>query len=252
MQLTVIGSGTGVPQRNRSGPCYLIRTGRAVIVIDLGPCALRGLLLYGGVTVSEVGLVLLSHLHPDHCSDLVPLLFALRAEDLARNEPLWILGPPGVKDHYEKLLRIWEHRIEPAGYELHIDDWNRGELKWGDSLIRAAPTNHSIVNLAWHIEGPDGRGIILTGDGEPTGELIELGMSSDHILVAECSLPVAQTVPGHMNPHQAGDLAYMCSSRKLILSHLNPGVKPGPARIQAGKQFGGEVTVAEDGMVIEV
>jgi ribonuclease BN (tRNA processing enzyme) len=147
---------------------------------------------------------------------------------------------------------MWEHRVEPAGYELHIDDWNRGDQEWGGFRIRAARTSHSILNLAWHVEGPDGRGIILTGDGEPTRELIELGMSSDHLLVAECSLPVGQTVPGHMNPAQAGELASKCRSSKLILSHLNPWIEPGPTGIEAVKHFGGKVIVAEDGMVVEV
>jgi ribonuclease BN (tRNA processing enzyme) len=252
LQLTVIGSGTAVPQKGRSAPCYLIRHGGEVIVVDLGSGAVRGLLLHGGVTVSEIDAVLISHLHPDHCSDLVPLLFALRAEELTRDDILRILGPLGMKDHYGELHRMWGHWVEPAGYELRIYDWDGREQKWGEFRIRAAQTIHSVVNLAWHIEGPDARGVILTGDGEPTRELIQLGESSDHILVAECSLPGGQILPGHMNAAQAGDLARKCRSRKLVLGHVNPGVNPGQAVVEAKNHFGGEVFVAEDGMLIEV
>ena len=84
MQLTIIGSGTAIPQKDRSAPCCLIRCGKEVIVVDLGSGSVRGILLHGGVTVREVGLVLVTHLHPDHCSDLVPFLFALRAGEMAR------------------------------------------------------------------------------------------------------------------------------------------------------------------------
>ena len=252
LKLTVIGSGPALPQRDRAAPCHLIRHGRETIVVDLGPGSARGLLLNGGITLREVGLILLTHFHPDHCHDLIPFLFALRAEELARHEPLRILGPVGMVDHYEGLRRMWEQRVEPVGYDLRIDDWNREELKWDDLRIKAARTVHSVPNLAWSIEGPEGFGIILTGDGEPTEELIELGATSDHILVTECSLPVGGTVPGHMNPAQAGDLARRCGSRKLILTHFNPDVETVPAKVEAEDHFGGEVIIAEDGMEIEI
>ena len=252
MKLTIIGSGTAIPQRDRSAPCCLIHGDGKNIVVDLGPGSSRGLLLHAGMTVREVDLVLLSHLHPDHCSDLVPFLFALRAGELARREPLMILGPEGVEDHYGELRRTWGHRVEANGYDLSVSDWIGGEWKWGRVLVRAARTVHSVENLAWYVEGPKGDGIILTGDGESTEELIELGQTSDHILVAECSLPSGRVSHGHMNPGQAGELARRCGSRMLILTHLNPGVEPGTIRVEAKKSFGGEVIVAEDGMVIEV
>jgi len=252
LQLTVIGSGTAIPQRDRSAPCYLIRYGRENIVVDLGSGSVRGLLFHAGVTVREIGLVLVTHLHPDHCSDLVPLLFALRADEVARHEPLRIFGPEGLRDHYRILQQLWKHRVEPRNYALYFEEWSGGESLWGSFRIEAAPTDHSVPNLAWRIQGPDGQAIIVTGDGEPTMEMVQMCCSSRHVLVAECSLAAGETMKGHMNPGQAGELARQCRSEKLVLSHLNPGVKAGPAGMQARKQFAGEVLVAEDGMVIEV
>ena len=85
-----------------------------------------------------------------------------------------------------------------------------------------------------------------------TQDLVKMGRASDHVLVAECSLPARKVLPGHMNAAQAGELAAKCGSETLVLTHLNPEVEPGPAGSEAQKHFGGKVIVAEDGMTVEV
>lgn len=252
MRLTIIGSGTAVPQRARSAPCCLIRHGNENVVVDLGTGSTRGILMHGGVTVREVNLVLITHFHPDHCSDLTPFLFALRSPEMARSDVLKIIGPEGLTDHYRALKGVWGHRVEPLNYELEIQEWAGEGLEWGAFSISAAPTRHSVPNLAWLVRAPSGNGVLITGDGEPTDELVGMGCSSGHVLVAECALGSGESAAGHMNSLQAGDLACRCRSEKLVLTHFNPGVKTRQAEMEAKKQFGGEVIVAEDGMVIEV
>jgi ribonuclease BN (tRNA processing enzyme) len=252
LQLTIVGSGTAVPQRNRSAPCCLIRHEDEIIVVDLGPGSTRGALVHGRVTVREIGLILITHLHLDHCGDLAALLFALRAGELGRTGSLRILGPEGLRGHFKALHNLWGHHVEPMNYELAVDEWNGEELSWGAFRISAAQTVHSVLNLAWLVRIPGKTGVIVTGDGEPTEELVEMGCSAGHVLVAECSLAADEKVTGHMNPGKAGELARRCRSEKLVLTHMNPGVQTGPAAMEAKKQYGGEVIVAEDGMMIEV
>jgi ribonuclease BN (tRNA processing enzyme) len=252
LQLTIIGSGTAVPQKTRAAPCYLIRHENENIVVDLGPGSARGILVRGGVTVREVGLILLTHLHPDHCSDLVSFLFALRSLELERFQALEIIGPKGLMSHFDGLRAVWGHRVDPLNYKLALREWSGEELTWGSYRISAAPTNHSVPNLAWLVNASNSDGLIVTGDGEPTEELVRMGRSSRHVLIAECSLAAGETGTGHMNPGQAGDLACKCGSQKLVLTHLNPGILPVPAEMEARNQYGGEVIVAEDGMVIEM
>lgn len=252
MKLTVVGSGTSVPQLVRGAPCCLIQGGGKNIVADMGTGSVRGLLLHTGVSPAEVDLVLLTHLHPDHCADLVSFLFALRSEEMARSDPLLIFGPGGLEDHYRGLRRIWGHWVEAAGYDLAVRNWPGQQIQWGPFLLDAAPTVHSVENLAWFVGESGKKGVILTGDGEATEDLVRMGRGSEHVLVAECSLPVGEMLPGHMNPAQAGELAAKCGSETLMITHINPGVEPGPARSEAQKKFGGEVIVAEDGMEIEI
>lgn len=251
MRLTIIGSGTSLPQIRRGAPCCLLQEGGKNIVVDLGSGTSRGI-FQAGVHLRDVGLVVLTHLHPDHCADLVPFLFALRAEETARRDPLLILGPEGLRKHYSNLQRTWGHWVEGAGYDLSVMEWAGPSMKWGPLLLGAAPTAHSVPNLAWYIGALDRSGVILTGDGEKTDDLVKMGRMFSHTLVAECSLPPGRDLPGHMNPAQAADLAVECGSRALVLTHLNPGVDAESAQAEARERFEGDVTTAEDGLVIEV
>ncbi len=252
MQLVVIGSGTAVPQTDRSAPCHLIRTEKGTLVVDLGPGSLWGLLRLGHVAPPEIDRVFLSHLHLDHCADLAPLLFALRSREYARTTPLVLHGPRGLGEHYRNLRVTWGPWVEPREFPLEVEEWRGEEVVWRGTRVRAAVTKHSVTNLAWRFDAADRPGILVTGDGEPTPELFKLAALGDHYLVAECSAGEGQILEGHMNPAQAGSLARRCGSEKLILTHLNPGSDPEGIVREARDHFEGEVLIAEDGMVVEI
>jgi len=254
VRYTTIGSGSAVPQRHRSAPCHLIHVGGRTVVVDLGPGSIWGLVRHGSVNLPDIDLLLFTHLHMDHCADLAPLLFALRSRELARTEPLLIMGPRGLQEYYRNLQAIWDHRVDPAGFDLSIDEWTGGIFSWPGCIIGAAPTSHSISNLAWRIdaEGNDDCGVVITGDGQSTDELTDLASSGDHVLVAESAAGPGELLEGHMNPAQAGELAQKCGSRKLILCHINPGAGVEAILRESMTRYDGEVIVAEDGMVVNI
>jgi len=254
MRYITVGSGSGIPQSERSSPCHLVCVNEKFIVVDLGPGSLWGLVRHGGVAPTDVDLVLFTHLHMDHCADLGPLLFALRARELVRTKPLTVIGPEGLLEHYSNLKGVWAHRVDPAGFELSLHEWEGDRISFGSCVIDAALTNHSITNLAWRIDDQKEApcGIVLTGDGSPTRALEHLAASGDHILVAESAAVPGHLLDGHMNPSQAGDLAQTCLSKKLVLTHINPGSSRETLLREAMAQFNGEVFVAEDGMEIEI
>src|SRR5215469_17413762 len=85
----ILGSGGPVVNRERASAGYLLWVdGRARMLVDTGGGTY---LRFGqsGAKLSDLALVGISHLHPDHVSDLPALLWLSRQ---ARNESLPIVG----------------------------------------------------------------------------------------------------------------------------------------------------------------
>ena len=77
MVLTVIGAGPAFTDRpGATGAAYLVRTTTTAVLLDLGQGSFPR--LAGAIEPSRLDAVLISHLHPDHFIDLVPLRHYLR------------------------------------------------------------------------------------------------------------------------------------------------------------------------------
>ena len=78
-ELILLGSGTGVPSLKRGSPGLVVVTEGSRVLVDSGPATLRRMLEVG-LTCHDTDLLLYTHIHPDHVSDLVPFLFAVIIE----------------------------------------------------------------------------------------------------------------------------------------------------------------------------
>src|SRR5438034_743838 len=96
MELVTVGTGTVAPSATRTSACHWVSRARLKILLDCGPGALHRLAQFG-LPWPEVTHVVLSHFHPDHWAELPMLVYALKYTTVPpRQEPLVILGPPGV------------------------------------------------------------------------------------------------------------------------------------------------------------
>ena len=100
LRLTVLGSGTAIPVRDRFPAGYLVQSKDSNVLIDCGPGTLRRL-AETGVDLDAIDAVLLTHYHTDHCADLAALLFAL----LCRALP-----PPCVPERQSAAAPAWLQR----------------------------------------------------------------------------------------------------------------------------------------------
>ena len=89
--IEILGSGGPRMSRDRASASYLVWIdGRSRILVDAGGGAF---LRFGQANArfDDLSLIAISHLHPDHVSDLPALLWG----DMARKAPLAISGPSG-------------------------------------------------------------------------------------------------------------------------------------------------------------
>jgi len=201
---------------------------------------------------SEIDVLALTHLHPDHVGDLVPFLFAARyALGYTRKEPFHLLAARGFRDFYGHLEGAFGQWVEPPPGLMQLqelDPAGTGEVVLGEVVIRSAPTNHTDHSLAYRVEA-EGRALVYSGDTDESDSLVELARGAD-LLVLECANPFK--VPGHLTPAEAGRLAAQAGVPRVVLSHFYPPCDEVDIVALAGAEFSGEIIKAEDGMRIVV
>jgi ribonuclease BN (tRNA processing enzyme) len=220
-------------------------------LFDCGPGSLDAL-EEAGLSFRAVRRVFLTHYHPDHTLGLGRLLAALHVDEHTNGtEPLTIHGPEGLTgfiDRWRALYRSTAPKGTPPDLvEVRgVDAYSGGGVE-----VRAVAADHSSETaLSYRFEA-DGASIVYTGDTEYTESLVEFSRGAD-LLVAECSVPDEREMAGHMIPSTIGKLAAGAAVGRVVLVHMYPVFGAADPAAPVRRIFKGTVTVAGDGMKIEV
>lgn len=253
-RLTVVGSGTLLPDDDRRSSAYHLRAGGLDCLLDCGSGTLHGFDRHG-IEWQALDVVAFSHYHTDHLGDLAPLLFALKhGPRPPRSAPLTILGPPGLLERLDGLAAAFGESVEDPGFPLELVEVGRSG-SWsgpdGGPALRFHPTPHTERSVAHRWEA-DGVVVAYTGDTGPDAELAGFLAGAD-VLVCEVSLPDSADMDNHLTPRSAAELARRAQPRLLVTTHVYPPLVPAevPAQVRAAG-FSGRAEAARDGMVVEV
>ncbi|MFH1060946.1 MAG: ribonuclease Z [Pseudomonadota bacterium] len=246
MRLTVLGSGSCELRAQRSSPAYLVEHQGYGLLLDLGAGAWRRLTELGR-DPAAVAAVVLSHPHPDHLGDLVPLLFALNYDPhLNRGPGLDLAAPAGMEPILAGLQAAFGAWLRPPPERLRCWWLEAGQgMVLGPLAITCAPAAHTPQSLAWRLAA-DGASLVYLGDSEAAPWLIDFCRGAD-LLLAHCAGSDLSPKPGHIHPRAAGELARAAGVGALVLSHFYRDVDPGQAAASAAAIFGGPVWAATDG-----
>ncbi len=249
-EIIIIGSGTGIPSLRRGSPCMILISNQSIILIDSGPGSLRELLKIG-ITYRELDLLLYTHIHPDHISDLVSILFACKYSDKPRQKELTIIGGYGFKDYFKKLKRVYGTWISPDTYQLKIVERSSKPFKFNDIKIFPKVVEHLPQSIGFRIELEDGKTIAISGDTDYCESLVELGWNVD-LFILESSFPDGKKVKGHLTPSLAGKIGLESNCKKILLTHFYPLCEGVDLSEQCKRIYPGEVIIAEDFMRIKI
>jgi ribonuclease BN (tRNA processing enzyme) len=248
VRITILGSGTCVPRLDRSSSAVLVEAGRAKILLDLGRGTMDRLLAYG-VTIFDLTHICLSHFHPDHTSELVPLIFATKYPDRqARKHRLQVIGGPGLISFYQGLQAAYGNWIVLPDEQLQIRELHspmNEPLRFNGFSLTANSMAHSPESLAYRIQVDDGISVVYSGDTDMCAALAELARGAD-LFICEASMPDARKVPGHLTPSLAGQIASKAKAKRLVLTHLYPPCDEVDIVKQARSTYKGPVIKAED------
>jgi ribonuclease BN (tRNA processing enzyme) len=251
MRLTVLGSGSCELRRERSSPAYLLEAQGFALLLDLGQGALRRL-LDSGRDPAGLGAVLLSHHHPDHLGDLVPLLFALNYDPhMRQNARLRLLAHAGVQPLLAGLQGLFGSWLSPPPERLTPTWLEPGqELELGPFRLSVAAAEHTPLSLAFRLELA-GASLVYLGDSAASPELARFCQGAG-LLIAHCAASDQAPKTGHLSPGLAGRLAAQARVGALLLSHFYAEVDPDQAVPAAKAHFPGPVWAARDLMALTV
>ena len=176
MELTFLGTSAGVPTRHRNVTALALQPEqvRQWMLVDCGE-GTQHRLLRCPLSVARLGLILITHLHGDHCYGL-PGLLASRAMTTLSPEyqALTIIGPKGLKAMLEAVMLHSQLTLDFPLEIIELSD-NGGAQSWQNHTITAIPLKHNITSFAFHIQEPDFPGAfdksLAIADGIPEGPL---------------------------------------------------------------------------------
>jgi ribonuclease BN (tRNA processing enzyme) len=244
LQLDVLGAGPAYTDRpGASGAAYLVRRGSTAILLDLGQGSFPR--LAAAIEPSSLDAVLVSHLHPDHFIDLVPLRHYLRWE-FQPSRHVRVLAPAGFAARLDAL-----HGAPGfTATTLDVEGVPVGVRTIGDLNVEACRVTHTEDSHAYRVSRADGAGpgLVYTGDCGRAEDLDTLIRRGDTLL-SEVSFGAGPVVAGseHLDGPAVGALAARTSVGAVLLTHLQMGYDEAATIDSVLDAFGGPVTLVSPG-----
>ena len=275
IDVTLLGTGSPIPDPHRAGPSTLVQAGDENYLVDAG----RGVLMRlagAGSAPTMLTAVLLTHLHSDHITDLNDVITSSWALNMDDPKPLRIVGPEGTKETVARILHFLDLDI---GYRLaHHDDLNeppqvevteitKGSLDLSTTVsISTAPTDHRPVDptIAFRFDYQESS-VVVAGDTIPCTDLDQLCNGAKALVHTAIRKDIIETLPlqrakdilnYHSSVEEAAETAQRAGMETLILTHYVPGIPPAENefhelvvqqwRDRAAENFSGKIEIGDD------
>ncbi len=252
VELIVLGAAPAYTDRPGSAASsYLLRHGSAALLLDLGQGAFAN--LASTLEPSSLSAVLVSHLHPDHFIDLVPLRHYLKWEfDPPRR--VRVLAPAGLGDRLDAL----DGQPGFAAAALDVGQLSEGVHRIGSFDVTVRRVEHTEESYAFRVavaaEGAGGTGasaaagLVYSGDCSRAEDLVPLIRPGDTLL-SEASFGAGPVLPGaqHITSGDAGRAASIGRASRLLLTHILPGHSRTDILAAAHAAFSGPLQLVTEG-----
>ena len=265
MRITVLGKSPAWQDADGACSGYLVEHEGTTVLLDCGNGVFGK--LRDVVDYVDVDGVVISHMHADHCLDLVPYSYALTYAP--RQQPVPVAGypgtgaparpvllvPPGGEQTLRALGGLWgsERLVENA---FRVDEYDpAGSAEVGGLRFRFGAVPHYVPTFAIEVSpaGASGSRLVYGADCSPNDALVEFARDAELLLI-ECTLPRPERtgVRGHLTCEEAGEHGRRAGARRLVVTHISDELDLEEARERASEAFGAPVEVAHQGAVYEL
>ena len=172
MKLTILGNNGPYPSAGGACSGYLLSSdsGKTNVLLDCGTGVLANISKYS--SISQLDAVILSHLHFDHMSDMLPMQYALQFNP--RPEPLPVYAPQSPAP-VRALLDVPAYALKPME-----------EMQIGEISFTFFPVRHPVECFALRA-CCDGKVFVYTGDTNVVPGLDQFAVNAD-VLLADSGL----------------------------------------------------------------
>jgi ribonuclease BN (tRNA processing enzyme) len=252
MKLTILGSGTVVPDGERNSSGYFVAAPGVRLMMDCGAGTVHALARYNTGWESMTH-IFISHFHVDHAGELASLFFAFKyGMREPRSLPLVLIGPAGTLRVMEGLKMAFGDKLFEPEFPVSLRIVSPGERIQlaEESFLSVEKTPHTQESLAARVESR-GRAVCYTGDTDVSDELTAFFKGAD-LLVSECSFRERREGVPHLSIKDVAEMARDSSVARLAVTHFYFDVNEADLKKEIESIYQGEVIIGKDGMTIEV
>jgi ribonuclease BN (tRNA processing enzyme) len=243
-RVVLLGTGTPVPDPDRSGPATAIVVDDSAYLVDFGPGVVRrakAAVLDRHITALEpanLKVAFVTHLHSDHTAGYPDLI--LTGWTAGRRTPLEVYGPTGLQSMTEHILQAYridietrtnpegDQRGQPEGWKVNAHEIKSGVIyRDAKVTVTAFPTKHAMESYGYRFDTPD-RSVVISGDTNPTEETIKACNGCDVLIHEARTVELFAKLPegphsfgakNHTTSEQLAALATKAKPRLLIVYH---------------------------------
>ncbi len=168
LEAFILGSGGMMPLPGRHLSSVLLRREGELFLFDAGEgtqVSLRRL----NLKWKRISVILVSHTHADHVTGLPGIL--MLSSQVDRDEPLYIIGPPKIREYVEMNRRVLDMYINYEIVVKEIEDINKPDIVFqGDGFsVRSFPVRHSKPCVGYSFEEDPRPGIFFPEKAKELG-----------------------------------------------------------------------------------
>ena len=211
--MKLIPLGINGPYPSPTGACsgyLLVSDSGTKVLIDCGTGVLSRLTRF--ISVDEIDGIVLSHLHYDHMSDMLPMQYALQFS--GRTKAIPVIAPERPANVRALLACVYFDIYAPGDFDI-------GDIRLCFCEARHPVSGVSVKAIA------DGKTFVYTGDTNTNDEIGLFAYEAD-LLLADAGLTVGQWNPKapHLSSRLCGELAAEANAAALLLTHIRPDNDP--------------------------
>jgi len=228
--------------------CYLLERGEEAIVLDIGQGGFAGL---ASIRPPEtLAAIFVSHLHPDHHVDLVPMRHYLKF-GAPPGSMVRLHAPRELRSRYDAFLGEPDFLASMPG-----EDLSSGSTAVAGCLVEGRPVTHAHHSFGFRVSlasDPERPGLVYSGDCGRWQDLLPLMHPGDTLLCeAFWGVREPEERDMHLTAREAGTAAREGHVTRLVLTHVGDAKDPAGSVEQAQVEFGGPVALAQPGMQIRI